>query len=70
MTTGEEDKLLKECAQEMAPILYQVFQKLMDEGEVPSGWKEAHIVPIHKKGNKAINIMANFCPVALISVIC
>ena len=39
----------------------------MDEGEVPKGWKEAHIVPIHKKGNKAI--MANFRPVALTSVI-
>ena len=35
----------------------------MDEGEVPSGWKEAQIVPIHKKGNKAI--MANFRPVTL-----
>ena len=40
----------------------------MDEGEVPSRWKEAHIVPIHKKGSKAI--MANFRPVALTSVIC
>ena len=40
----------------------------MDDGEVPSKWKEANIVPIHKKGNKAI--MANFRPVALTSVIC
>ena len=40
----------------------------MDEGEVPSKWKEAHITPIHKKGNKAV--MGNFCPVALTSVMC
>ena len=40
----------------------------MDEGEVPSGRKEAHNIPIHKKGNKAI--MANFRPVAFTSVIC
>ena len=64
---GVEGKLLKECAQEMAPILCRIFRKSMDEGEVPKGWKEAHIVPIHKKGNKAI--MANFRPVALTSVI-
>ena len=62
-----ESKLLKECSEEMAPILCQVFRKSMDEGEVPNGWKEAHIIPIHKKGNKAV--MANFRPVALTSVI-
>ena len=65
---GVESKLLKECATEMAPILSQLFRKSMDEGEVPNRWKEAHIIPIHKKGSKAI--MANFRPVALTSVIC
>ena len=62
-----ECRLLKECAKEMAPTLYKIFRKSMDEGEVPIKWKAAHIVPIHKKGNKAI--MANFRPVALTSVI-
>ena len=65
---GVESRLLKMCAKEMAPILCGIFQKSMDDGEVPSKWKEANIVPIHKKGNKAI--MANFRPVALTSVIC
>ena len=64
---GVESQLLKECAEEMAPILCQLYRKSMDEGEVPSMWKEAHIVLIHKKGSKAI--MANFQPVALTSVI-
>ena len=64
---GVETKLLKECAEEMAPILSDIFRKSMEEGEVPSMWREAHIIPIHKKGSKAI--MANFRPVALTSVI-
>ena len=64
---GVETKLLKECAEEMAPILCDIFRKSMEEGEVPSMWREAHIIPIHKKGSRAI--MANFRPVALTSVI-
>ena len=63
-----ETRFLKECAPEMAPILCELFQKSMSLGEVPSQWKEAHIVPIHKKGPRAV--MANFRPVALTSVVC
>ena len=65
---GVENKLLRECATEIAPTLCRLFRRSMDEGEIPSRWKEAHIIPIHKKGNKAI--MANFRPVALTSVLC
>ena len=64
---GVETKMLKECAEELAPKLQQVFRKSLDDGEVPRQWKEAHIVPIHKGGSKAI--MNNFRPVALTSAI-
>ena len=63
-----EGRLLKECAEEVAPILQQIFRKSLDEAEVPRRWKEAEIVPIHKGGSKAI--MANFRPIALTSVVC
>lgn len=33
---GVESKLLKECAEEFAPILCTLFRKSMDEGEVPN----------------------------------
>ena len=62
---GVENKILKECAEEMAPVLQQLFRKSIDDGEVPHQWKEAHI---HKGGSKAI--MGNFRPVALTSAIC
>ena len=65
---GIEARLLKGCAEEMAPKLQQIFRKSLDEGEVPKQWKEAHIVPIHKGGSKAI--MGNFRPVALTSALC
>lgn len=65
---GIESRMLKECAEEMAPKLQQIFRKSLDESVVPRQWKEAHIVPIHKGGSKAV--MANFRPVALTSSIC
>ena len=63
-----ENRMMKECAEEMAPKLQALFRKLMDEGQVPQQWKEAHIVPIHKGGSTAI--MSNFRPVALTSAVC
>ena len=65
---GVENRILKECAKEMAPKLKTIFRKSIDSGEVPGQWKEAHVIPIHKSGSKAV--MANFRPVALTSAIC
>ena len=64
---GIEIRLLKECAEELTPILTELFENSLDKGEVPKSWKEANIVPIHKSGSKAI--MSNFRPVALTPVI-
>ena len=65
---GVENRVLRECAEERAPKLQQIFRKSIDDGEVPEQWKKAHIVPIHKGGSKAT--MGNFRPVALTSAIC
>ena len=66
---GIDGRTMKECAKELAPLLYQVYRKSMDTAEVPTQWKEANVVPIHKNnGSKAI--MANYRPVALTSVMC
>jgi hypothetical protein len=63
-----ENRVMKECGEEMAPKLQKLFRKWIDEGEVPSQWKEAHIIPIHKGGSKAV--MSNYRPVALTSAVC
>ena len=65
---GVESRIMKECAEELAPLLHQIYRKSLDEAEVPRLWKEAEIVPIHKGGSKAV--MANFRPVALTSIMC
>ena len=63
-----ESRVLKECSKELAPLLYKIYRKSLDKGEVPQLWKEANIIPIHKSGSRAV--MANFRPVALTSVLC
>ena len=65
---GVENQLMKECSEEVAPVLTKLFRRSIDEGKVPKQWKEAHIVPIHKNGSKAV--MSNYRPVALTSAIC
>ena len=65
---GVENRIMKECSEEVAPALTKLFRKSLDEGEVPCQWKEAHIVPIHKNGSKAV--MSNYRPVALTSAVC
>ena len=39
----------------------------MDLGEVPSGWRQANVIPIFKKGNRAL--MSNYRPVSLTSIV-
>ena len=69
--TGPDEipsRLLKTCADELAPMLTLLFQASLDQGTVPADWKQAHVVPIYKKGDKASP--ENYRPVSLTSVCC
>ena len=48
--------------------LARVFNMSLQEGLVPSEWKEANIIPLFKKCSR--NKSANYRPVSLTSVIC
>ena len=50
---GIHPKLLKECVNEIAPVLAMIFRKSMDSGEVPEEWRQANFIPIFKVGSKA-----------------
>jgi hypothetical protein len=60
--------LLKELADELAPVLTHIFNSSLATGEVPSDWKEANVAPIFKKGRQTAP--ENYHPVSLTSVCC
>ena len=49
---GTPGNLLKNCANEIADVLTPIFQSSLDQGCLPSGWKQAHIVSVFMKGDR------------------
>ena len=45
-------KLLKETASVIAPSSCKIFNKSLQLGSLPSAWKLANVVPVHKKDAK------------------
>jgi len=60
------NRLLKECATEIAPSLVLLFQASIKQSKVPSEWKHALVSPIYKKGDKSLP--SNYRPVSLVCV--
>ena len=63
---GIPGNLLKICANEIADVLTLLFQSSLDQGCLPSDWKQAHIVPVFKKGDRGL--VENYRPISLTSV--
>ena len=60
---GIPPKLLKEIVEQISTPLAIFFNLSLEEGIVPSEWKEANITPLFKKGSRNK-------PVSLTSVVC
>ena len=60
------NRILEECANQLAPSLSIIFQLSIDSGELPNDWREANISCIFKKGDK--HLAENYRPVSLTSV--
>ena len=58
--------ILRLAADELAPVLTRFYQYSYDHGTVPQDWRDAHIVPVFKKGER--HQPANYRPVSLTSV--
>jgi exonuclease III len=43
------NKILKACAEELAPVMSHIFQLGLTTGELPSDWRNTNITPIFKK---------------------
>ena len=65
---GIPPKLLKEVVEQISTPLAKVFNLSLEEGIVPSEWKEANITPLFKKVSR--NNPENYRPVSLTSVVC
>ena len=64
---GIHPRLLKECALELAPWLYNLFRHSWFSGHIPKIWKDSVISPIYKGGDRLQP--CNYRPVALLSVV-
>ena len=65
---GIPPTLLKEIVEQISTPLAKVFNLSLEEGVVPSKWKETNITPLFKKGSR--NKPDNYKPVSLTSVVC
>ena len=65
---GIGNRVLKELRNELAHPLCILFRRSLDDGVVPSTWKESIISPIFKKGDKGEPV--NYRPVNLTSNVC
>ncbi len=60
-------QVLRHCASELAGPLSQVFSACVGGNTWPSVWKEARVVPVHKKNSRADPV--NYRPISLLSVV-
>ena len=59
--------VLKNCSISLSYPLYKLFNLAYNTGYLPSEWKLANVVPIHKKDDK--NKVVNYRPISLTSLV-
>ena len=60
--------MLKECSNEISPILALIFNESLAGGDVPDEWRQANVPPVFKKGEKCM--AASYRPVSLTCICC
>ena len=64
---GIPARLLKECCDQIAPSLCAIFNQSLGSAKLPSEWKSADIVPIHKKDSK--ELAEHYRPISLLPIV-
>ena len=59
-------RVLKQCARELSVPLADIFSACLAEKKWPASWKEAYVVPVHKKESKSDP--KHYRPISLLSV--
>ena len=60
--------VLKELADVISPVVTRIFRASLSQGKTPDAWREAHVTPVFKKGEKYKAI--NYRPVSLTCILC
>ena len=63
-------RFLKEFALEITPALTLFFVNSLSQGDLPSDWRHAFIVPVYKGSNKIRSSPESYRPVSLTSICC
>jgi hypothetical protein len=63
---GIPTKIMKECATELAPLFLHLYNTSLKTGVVPTEWKSANVVALHKKGKKSDP--SNYRPISLLPI--
>ena len=64
---GLSSMVLLQCADALAIPLTKLFTKCISSGKYPQKWKEANIIPIHKKGRT--DLALNYRSVSLLPIV-
>ena len=64
---GISSSILKLSAEEITPSLTYLINRAILEHRVPTQWKKAKIIPLHKNGNK--DLPNNYRPISLLPVV-
>ena len=65
---GIHPRVLSEAAKVLAVPVYKLFRCSLSTGELPSAWRQAHVIPIFKGGDR--NLAGSYRPISLTSVLC
>ena len=60
--------VLKELADVISPVLTRIFRASLSHGKTPDAWREAHVTPVFKKGEKYKAV--TYRPVSLTCILC
>ena len=60
--------VLRELAEVIAPMVTRIFRASLKQGKTPGRWREAHVTPVYKKGEKYKAV--NYRPVSLTCILC
>ena len=63
---GVSPHFLRNCAEEIAPVMTTLFQTCLREEKWPNIWKHAKVIPVHKKDSKTNP--KNYRPIPLLPI--